>query len=141
MTRFATNGAIEMAPLTIEDLPLTAPIDQVAKVLGFTCGQVRSLVNKKKIAHIKLGSRFMIPRDAIERYLLENTVQPCHDATPGPASASSKSEIASTSFGQKAVAAVSVQRALQIADSLKQRLPNSSTLAPEQPARVIPLRS
>ena len=128
-------------PLSIDDLPLTAAIDQVARVLGFTCGQVRALVNNKKIAHIRLGSRFMIPRDAIERYLLENTVQPCRDETPVPASASLKSEIASTSSGQKAVAAASAQRALQICNSLKPHSPNLSTPAPGQPVRVIHLKS
>src|SRR4051794_39713293 len=99
--------------LSIETVPLTAPIHQASKVLGVTCGQVRSLVNKKAIAHIKVGPRVMIPRDAIERYLLENTVQPCRDETQVRVSDFSKSANVSTSSGAMVDAAASAQRLLR----------------------------
>jgi excisionase family DNA binding protein len=99
--------------------PLTVTVVEAAKILGFSCRQIRTLINNKQIAHIRLGSRPMIPRDAIGRFLLENTVEPCRDETPVLASDSLRSEIASTSSGQKAVAAASAQRALQICNSLK----------------------
>jgi excisionase family DNA binding protein len=127
--------------LSIADLPLTATIEQTARVFGFTCGQVRTLINSKKIAYIRIGSRFMIPRDAIERYLQENTVQPCHDETPARVFASSKSGNVSTSSGPMADAAASAQRALRTASSLKPRSPTSSTSGPVTQARVTLLRS
>src|SRR5258706_10446461 len=125
MTRYARGWCFAILPkanlmaLMLNDLPLTATIGQVAEVLGFSARQVRGLINDKKIAHIRTGSRFMIPRDAIQQYLLENTVQPCREETLVRVSASLKSGSAFTSSGLKADAAASAQRALRTASLLR----------------------
>jgi hypothetical protein len=113
---------------------------QASAVMGPTEGQVRALMRKGLIAHVHVGRRLMIPRDAIERFIQENTVQPCRDETPVPVSASSKKEGAFTSAGPKLAAAGSVARVLQIADKLKSSSP-SSCVSERAPAdRVIPLK-
>jgi excisionase family DNA binding protein len=128
-------------PRAIDGLPLTATINEAAEVLGFKATQVRALISIKRIAFIRVGSRYMIPRDAIQQYLLENTVQPCHDEIPARVSAFSKSGNASISSGPMVDAAASAQRLQRIAHSLKRPSPTSSTSEPAMPARVIPLRS
>src|SRR5256885_1693053 len=112
--------------LALTDLPMLATLKQAAEVMGPTEAQVRALVRAGRLAHIMVGKRVMIPRDAIEQFVSENRVLPCHVETPGPDSASSKSADASTSFGLSVVAAGSAQRALQIASKLNSRSPNSS---------------
>jgi excisionase family DNA binding protein len=131
------DPAFEPCEKNGNDLPLTVTVEEAAKILGFSFHQTRTLINSKKIAHIKLGSRAMIPREAIGRYIRENTVEPCRDETLVLASASLTSEIASTSSGQRAVAAASAQRALQICNSLKTLSPSSSTPGPARKAREI----
>jgi excisionase family DNA binding protein len=125
----------------LSDLPMLATPKQAAQVMGPTEAQVRGLVRNGRIAHVLVGKRVMIPRTAIEDFISQNTVQPCRGETQERAYAFSKSVDATTSSGLKTVAAGSAARALQIASSLKSRLPNSSTSEPETPGRVIPLRS
>jgi excisionase family DNA binding protein len=128
-------------PIALSDLPMLATPKQAAEVMGLTDQQVRSLIRGGKIAHVLIGKRKMIPRDAIEKFIPQNTVHPCHAETRAPASASLKNEAATTSSGLKVVAAGSAARALQIAESLKSPLPSSSTSELATLARVIPLRS
>ncbi|MGY2932061.1 excisionase family DNA binding protein [Bradyrhizobium sp. GM6.1] len=106
---------------SISDLPILATPQRVADVLGLTKAQVRGLIACGKIAHIKVGSRLVIPRDAIEIFIIENTVQPCRDETRDRAFASSKKGNVSISSGLMPDAAASVQRVLRIASSLKPR--------------------
>lgn len=127
--------------MTLNELPRLVTVTLAAEYLGLTASQVRTLVATNKIARTPIGARFMIPRDALDQFVLTNTVQPCRDETPVRVSASSKSASAITSVGPKEVAPASAQRALRIANSLKPRSPNSSTSEREIPARVIPLKS
>ena len=132
------------APVQLSDLPMLATPKQAAAVMGPTELQVRGLIRDGRLAHLRIGKRVMIPRAAIEHFIAENTVIPCPDETKvhiftgarGPEGMPS-----GTSTTLKTAAAGSAARALQIAGSLKSRLPNSSTSGPETPRRVIQLRS
>ena len=141
MNPLASECKSQTAAVQLNDLPMLATPRQAAAVMGLTEAQVRGLVRGGRIGHIVVGKRVMVPRDAIERFIADNTVQPCRVETLDHASGSSKSGAAITSSGLKAVAAGSAARALQIADKLKSRSPSSSTCVTETPARVIPLRS
>jgi excisionase family DNA binding protein len=110
-----------------DELSLTITVAEAAKIFGFSYGQTKGLVRNKKIAHVNVGSRVMIPRDAIAKYLRENTVQPCQEEIQDRAFAFSKNVETITSSGPKMVAAASVQRALRIASSLKPPSPTSCT--------------
>ncbi|MCK1455032.1 helix-turn-helix domain-containing protein [Bradyrhizobium sp. 35] len=107
--------------MTLNELPRLVTVTQAAEYLGLTASQVRTLVATDKIARTPVGARVMIPRDALDQWILKNTVQPCRDETQVPASAFSKSASASISSGQMADAAASAQRALRTASSLKAR--------------------
>ncbi|RAI35750.1 hypothetical protein CH340_05090 [Rhodoplanes serenus] len=127
--------------MTVDDLPLLATPKHAAKLLGVTDSQMRGLIRSKRIAHVLVGSRVMLPRDAIMQFIVDNTVQPCRDETRALVSASSTSAAVTTSSGQRAVAAGSAARALQIASKLKSPSPSSSTFGAATPGRVTPLRS
>jgi excisionase family DNA binding protein len=141
MKREHSLAASASGPPGIADLPLLATPKQAASVMGLTVSQVRGLIRDGRIARVRIGNRILIPRDAIERFIQENTVKPCHVEIQEPASASSESGDATTSSGQKMVAAGSAARARQIANRLKSRSPNSSTSGTDEPVHVIHLRS
>jgi excisionase family DNA binding protein len=113
---------------------------QAAAELGVTPAQVRELVRARRLAFVPIGRRRMIPREELPRFVAENTVPPCQDATPAPTSASSTSAAATTSAGQTGIAAGSAARARRIAQKLRSPSPNSFTSEPAPPGRVIPLR-
>jgi excisionase family DNA binding protein len=96
-------------------------VEKAANYFGLTKSQVRNLVNNKKIASTPIGGRTMIPRDALEQFIIENTVQPCRDETQGHVPAFSKSAAPTTSSGATADVAASARRALRTADLLKRR--------------------
>lgn len=125
----------------VSDLPRLVSPKQAAKYLGISEAQVRVLVNANRIARTAIGARIMIPREALDQFILDNTVQPCRDEMQVRVSASSKSGNASISSGPMADAAASAQRALRTASSLKPPSPTSSTSGRVTPGRVIPLRS
>lgn len=123
-------------------LPLLATVAQAAEVLGISASQVRRLIEDRRLAHVRIGPKLMrIPRDSIQQFVTLNTVQPCQDGTPAPASVSSRSAAPITSFGPNTVAAASEARALQISARLKSRSPSSSKRSLAAPAPVIRLRS
>ena len=102
--------------------PLLLSIKQAADQLGVSDNLVRRMIATGRIAHVQLGVRkCMIPRDAIERFIADNTVQPCQDAITVLAFATSKSAGPSTSSGLSAGAAGSAARAQAIAGRLKSR--------------------
>ena len=122
-------------------VPLLASPKQAAKLLGLTHAQVRSLMRERRLAYVLIGRRrYMIPRDALQQFILDNTVTPCQDVIPAPTSASSTNAAATTSPGPSAAARGSAARAQQIANKLKSRSPNSSTSEPAALAHVIPLK-
>src|SRR6516164_2606374 len=127
--------------LKLEHLPALASLAETAKVMGLSGSQVRQLIRSGRLEHILVGRRPFVPKTAMPRFLAENTVQPCHDETPAPVSASSKSGAVFTSAGPKLVAAGSAARARQIANKLKSRSPSSCASEHEPAARVTPLKS
>jgi hypothetical protein len=76
----------------------------------------------------------MIPRGAIEQFIIDNTVQPCRGEIPAPAFGFSKSADAFTSAGLNQAAAGSAALALKIASKLKSRSPSSFTHESEKAA-------
>src|SRR3712207_2032360 len=92
---------------------------QVAAEEGVSVRRVRTLIHEKRLAHVMIGARPKIPEGAWERFISENTVQPCRDETLVPVAASAKSEAASTSSGLSTVAAVSAALARETARGLK----------------------
>jgi len=124
-----------------DDLPELAGLAQFGAVMGLTDRQVRGLISEGRLEYVEIGRRLFVPKSAVDRFIAENTVQPCRDEIQAPVSVSSKSESAFTSVGPKAAAAGSAARARQIADKLRSHSPNSSESGRAPKARVIPLKS
>jgi excisionase family DNA binding protein len=123
----------------LDDLPMLVTPKQAAEFMGPTEAQVRGLIRNRRLAHVLVGKRLMIPRHAIERFIEDNTVHPCHAEIQVPVSVSSISAGASMSSGPRMAAAGSAARALLIAKSLKSRSPSSSTDEPEPPVPASPV--
>ena len=89
--------------------------------VGISPGQVRHLVQSGRLQHVRIGARRFVPEGAWERFITDNTVTPCPDATVAPDYAGSQSASASTSPGPTTAAAASAQLALKSrADTPKQ---------------------
>jgi len=63
-------------------------VEQAAERLGASAGgvskfTVRSWLRSRKLAHVRLGRRVLIPADALEAFIRENTVPA--EVTPGRA--------------------------------------------------------
>jgi excisionase family DNA binding protein len=127
--------------VSFDELPRLVSLKQAAEYLGLSKSQVRNLAANKKIASTRIGTRTMIPRDGLEQFIAEITVQPCRDETLGHASASSKNAEPTTSFGAKADEAASAQRALRTANLLKQHSGTSSISGRAKPDPVIQQKS
>jgi excisionase family DNA binding protein len=127
--------------ISLTELPLLITPKQAAAVMGPSESQIRALIHSGRLAHVLVGRRIMIPRDAIERFIRDNTVLQCLDEMPVPASAISINGAVFTSAGRSEVAAGSAARALLIAERLKSPLRSSSPEATAPVARVIQLRS
>jgi hypothetical protein len=125
----------------LESLPLFASPKQVAGATGLSRYQIAKLLRDRRLSHVVIGSRQMIPRDSVARLIAETAVQACLDETLDHVSASSKKGEPTTSAGPRPGAAGSVARARQIADKLKSLSPSSCASEPVEPDRVIPLRS
>jgi len=117
-------------------------LQEVATILRLPTRRVRELVNQKRIAFIPAGKKkVMIPDEAIDCYIANETVQPCHDEIQGRSFARSKSgEERITSSAQKAVAAASAARARKISQKRKKSLANSLSPGPGEAAHVIPMK-
>ena len=120
----------------VEDLPELVTPKEAAEVLNLSRYQLQTLVRERRIGHVPVGSRVMIPRASVREFIANNTVPPCRVETPGPASASSKSAASSTSPGPIAGAVGSAARARLIASELKSRSPTSSA---NEPATLAPV--
>ena len=75
----------------VEDLPELVTPKEAAEVLNLSRYQLQTLVRERRIGHVPVGSRVMIPRASVREFIANNTVPPCRVETPGPVSASSKS--------------------------------------------------
>ena len=98
-------------PRSLSDLPMLCTPNLAAEVMGLTRQQVRSLLRLKKIAHVPVGKRLMIPHTAIEDFIVQSTVPPCHVEIPERACASLKNAGVITSSGLTAAAAASARLA------------------------------
>ena len=67
--------------LSLTDLPMLTTLTQAAEVMGPTKSQVRSLVRAGRIAHVMIGKRLMIPREAIEQFISNSMVTQCRVET------------------------------------------------------------
>src|SRR3989442_8653903 len=117
--------------MDVSHLPPLLTLHEAAAELGLKARRVRLLAQQRRIAYIPFGSRIMIPRDAIPRFIADNTVPPCLEETPVLGSVSLPSEAAITSSGRNPVARGSAARARQIASLLKSRSTSSSGSAPD----------
>ena len=95
------------APVRVETLK------QLADRVGISLGQARLLVQSRRLEHVRIGARRFVPEGAWERFITDNTVTPCPDATVVPNYAGSESASASTSHGPSTAAAASAQLALK----------------------------
>lgn len=120
---------------------LLMTVTQASHKMGITGNQVRNLIREGRLAHVKIGRRVMIPRGAIEEFIVDNTVQPCRGETLDPAFASSKGGDAFTFAGLNQVAAGSAARALQMANKLKSSSLNSFTSESAKAALRTPRKS
>src|SRR5262249_18734773 len=89
------------APVRVETLK------QLADRVGISLGQARHLVHSGRLQHVRIGARRYVPEGAWERFITDNTVTPCLDATVVPNYAGSQSGSASTSHGPSTAAAAS----------------------------------
>src|ERR1051325_2253271 len=133
---------------SLDDLPMLATLKQAAAVMGPSEAQVRALALSGRLAHVFIGRRLMIPRDAIQEFICRAIqesnrnamVQTCRVETQVPTCNGIETATAGTSPGLSEAAAGSAALALQTAKQLKSRSRHSSEPAPAQ-AHVIPLRS
>jgi excisionase family DNA binding protein len=109
--------------------------------LGPTEAQIRGLIRAGRIAHVMVGKRIVVPREAIEAFVAQNTVLPCHDGTKAHDSVGSQSAGDSTFPGPNMVAAASARLARQTANKLKRSSQNGCKLGGGTTGQVIPLQS
>jgi|SRR6516162_3109244 excisionase family DNA binding protein len=86
---------------------------QLAKRVGISERQIRSLVQAGKLDHVMIGCRIHIPDGAFRRFLASRMVRSCQDETKDRDCVGSRSAIASTSPGPTTAAAASAQLALK----------------------------
>jgi len=48
----------------------------LAELSGWSTGAIRALINEKQIRYIKRGSRYLLPRDAIDEFIRRSMVEP-----------------------------------------------------------------
>lgn len=49
---------------------------ELAELSGWPTGRIRALINESQIKHIKVGSRFLLPPDAIDEFVVSKMVNP-----------------------------------------------------------------
>jgi excisionase family DNA binding protein len=125
----------------LSDLPMLVTPKQAASLLGPSESQVRGLIRDGRLAHVMVGKRVMIPRDAIQQFIACNTRQSCQGETKALTSIGSKSGLAGTSSGPSEAAAASAALARQTAKQLRSRSLSLSNSEPHDLAPVIRLRS
>jgi excisionase family DNA binding protein len=118
-------------------------VKQFAERTGFAESTVRQFVNERRIRHVRIGRRFLIPEGAFEEFIARNTVEvdPCQDETKGQSCNFETVGTPTTSPGQRVVAAASARQARQIGSLLKRGSQNSSADGGARAGLVIPLKS
>jgi len=114
---------------------------EFASSRGLSEGQVRRLIQRRQLEHVRIGSRILVPTSAWPRFLASNTVKPCQDETKDHDFAILKSAKPITSPGPRTVAAASAQLARQTASKLKSHSQNGYNSEGGEMAQVIHLQS
>ena len=100
---------------------------QVARLLGVSERSVRTLRERRKITFIKVAGKVMHPRDAVDEFIVQNTVRAsCHEGAVDHTSSSGKSEVSTTFDGTRAATPECEARVRAIYRTLKSPSPNSS---------------
>lgn len=121
---------------------LLLTVKDVARLLNMEEDDVLYLCRKHAIGYVKVKREKKFKLEHVHEYIRANEVAPCHEGTKGRVSDSSKSAVASTSSGQKTVAAVNEALVLQTCTLLKRNSRNSSANGNrEQSAHVSPPNS
>src|SRR5262249_9038721 len=107
---------------------------QLASRVGVSERKIRYLIQNGQLEHVMIGCRVHVPVGAFARFLNQNTVTPCQDATKDRDFVGSPSASASTSPGPNRAAAASARLARQIANGLKSSLRNGSNTEDAEPA-------
>jgi hypothetical protein len=116
-------------------------LKQFASRAGISEGQVRHLVNSRRLEHVRIGRRTYVPAGAWLRFLANNTVTTCQDETTDLDYGGSRSASVTTSLGPSMAAAASAQLARQTANKLKSFSLNGCSGELTEKVQVIPLRS
>jgi excisionase family DNA binding protein len=115
-------------------------MNEVAARLGVRRRKIRQWVNAGRIPFIPLGRKLVKFReDAVDRFLANGEI-PCRAAIQAPGYDSAKTEVSTTSAGQRAVAAASAARLRETAAKLKKSSANSSSHGRESQGLVIPIK-
>lgn len=113
---------------------------ELAERVGVNERRIRHLIHTRKIEHVWIGSRVLIPVGAFSKFVEANKVRPCQEEIRDPVYVGSRSATASTSHGANAVAAASARLAQATANKLKSRSRSSFKPEVDEMALVIPLK-
>jgi excisionase family DNA binding protein len=94
-----------------ESILLLETLQQLSERSGLSIAQVRGLIATGRLAHVRVGSRLLIPKGAFEEFIQAETVKPCRDENRGRNFDGSMTERVGTSFGQSEVEVASAARA------------------------------
>ena len=104
----------------MNDEPRLETVRQLAERVGLKPRQIRWLIERGLLEHVKISARIYIPVGAWARYIVQNTrVRSCPEGTKDLASAGSPSAAVTTSAGPSEGARASAALALQTAKKLK----------------------
>ena len=57
-----------------DDLPVFISPKELAEILGIDLSNIYELLHQKTIPHVKIGSRYVIPKDDFLRWIKENKI-------------------------------------------------------------------
>ena len=60
---------------SFDELPLMLNVVQVAAVLGISCAGAYELVHSEGFPALKIGSRFVVPKDKLREWIDANVAQ------------------------------------------------------------------
>ncbi|WP_081458679.1 excisionase family DNA-binding protein [Novosphingobium nitrogenifigens] len=49
---------------------------ELAALSGWSTGRIRALISENQIRHIKVGSRYLLPRDAMDEFVANKMISP-----------------------------------------------------------------
>ncbi|MDR1668690.1 MAG: helix-turn-helix domain-containing protein [Oscillospiraceae bacterium] len=60
-------------PATLETAPACLRVPEVAAILGISRATAYALVNSEGFPRLAIGTRLVVPKDALERWISKNT--------------------------------------------------------------------